>query len=292
MRVLVTGGSGFIGRELLKVFQKSNIDFVTIGRSTPQISKNHVYYDFITDNNIQIIRNLNCTHLVHLAWYAKHGEFWESENNFQWLEITTRLINEFFRYNGQYVFISGTCAEYDWLDQESIKQNKKEHLKSTYGIVKDTCRYAVQQISKKYNKKTTWARLFYPYGPNEKEERLIPSIINALKKNKEPFEISYNNIRDLTHVRDIANAILLCLNREYNGTLDLCTGNGIRIKELISCLAELLEKDKKILLDQKERESNEPNSIIGDNKKLVNMGWAPKVSLDEGLSEYVRGKNE
>lgn len=290
MRVLVTGGSGFIGRELLEAFQKNNIDYITIGRSIPQTSENHLYYDFYAENNVQIIRKLNCTHLVHLAWYAEHGEFWESEYNFEWLKITTRLIDEFFRYNGQYAFISGTCAEYDWEEKDPLDHDKKKYVKSTYGIIKDTCRYSIEKISKKYNKKVTWGRLFYPYGKNEKKQRLIPSIINALKKNKQPFEISYNNIRDLTHVRDIASAILLCLNKEYNGTLDLCSGKGIRIKALILCLAELLEEDAKTLLDLKERESYEPKYIIGNNNKLVSMGWEPKVSLNAGLSEYVKGK--
>ena len=96
MKILLTGATGFIGKHVAERLITKGIDFVTVGRNSPNINKEHINADLLLTNNFdQILETAQATHLIHLAWYAEHGKYWTSPLNDKWAEATLKLVEAF-----------------------------------------------------------------------------------------------------------------------------------------------------------------------------------------------------
>lgn len=113
MRALLTGASGFLGRYVLDQLRRQGVDTVVIGRTCP----GGPHGDTIQADLLQledytaIVQRAQATHLLHLAWYAEHGQYWTSPLNLRWLEASVRLVEAFCVAGGQKVVAAGSCAE-------------------------------------------------------------------------------------------------------------------------------------------------------------------------------------
>jgi nucleoside-diphosphate-sugar epimerase len=117
MKVLLTGGSGFIGMHVLAALQDEGVEVVVIGRSGLSGAVRQIEADLLTltqDEINELLRKECVTHLLHLAWVAEHGKYWTSPLNLRWVDATVRLVEAFCTTGGQHIVIAGTCAEYDW----------------------------------------------------------------------------------------------------------------------------------------------------------------------------------
>ena len=104
MRVLLTGGSGFVGRYVLKALQHQGIEVVTVGRVRAQPSVPFIEADLLSVTDFgPLVQQAQATHLLHLAWYAEHGKYWTSPLKLRWAEATTRLVEAFCAAGGQQV---------------------------------------------------------------------------------------------------------------------------------------------------------------------------------------------
>ena len=178
MRVLLTGASGFIGKQVLAQLEHYGIDTVVVGRSSP-IEFNGVFIeaDLLNQDVCQeIIFRAQPTHLLHLAWYAEHGHYWNSHLNLRWVEATTRLVEAFCTAGGKHVIVAGTCAEYDW-SHGCCREGVTPLMPSTlYGTAKNTTRRLVTAVCEDNGVPWAWGRIFLPFGPGEDRRRLIPSM--------------------------------------------------------------------------------------------------------------------
>ena len=116
MKVLLTGATGFLGRYVLNQLQQAHIPVIPVGRVCPPgYSGDYLIADLLRlDEIAAMVSQAQATHLLHLAWFAEHGKYWDSVLNLRWTEATVRLVEAFSAAGGQRVVIAGTCAEYDW----------------------------------------------------------------------------------------------------------------------------------------------------------------------------------
>jgi len=121
-RVLVSGAGGFIGRWSVPALLRLGYEVhaVLSGKASrdvpPQLrgAKPH-FADLLDDSAIdELTREVRPTHLLHFAWIATPGVYWNSEENFRWLAASERLLRSFRAQGGSRVMMAGTCAEYDW----------------------------------------------------------------------------------------------------------------------------------------------------------------------------------
>src|SRR3954465_8130891 len=103
MRVLVTGASGFIGRHSVPLLLEKGheVHATSLSRSGPQY--NNLYWhksDLLAPKQIQnLVETVRPTHLLHFAWYAEHGKFWNALENFRWVQASLELL-QLFAGNG------------------------------------------------------------------------------------------------------------------------------------------------------------------------------------------------
>ena len=284
MRVLMTGASGFIGRQMLKKLIDQGIEVISIGRSRPSGSVKFIEADLLRTHDFEsLIRDIAPTHLLHLAWYAEHGKFWTSFANIRWLEATNRLVESFCKTGGQHVVIAGTCAEYDWSNGYCEENATPLNPATLYGVAKNSTRSISMAICEQFDIRCAWGRIFLPFGAGEAANRLVPSLIDVFHNKRSPFAIHASAYRDFLHVDDVASGFRELLIHDAHGAYNICSGEPTQLSELVLTLSELLDCSPLPILELAINRTNEPSVLVGNSAKLRALGWSPELTLRQGL---------
>jgi nucleoside-diphosphate-sugar epimerase len=290
IRVAVTGGSGFVGRHVLAALDRKGIPYLAIGRTCPPGVAPTCFksVDLLGGDVQASLGDLDCTHLVHLAWYAEHGVYWTSTANFDWAVASLTLIRAFCA-RGTHVTAIGTCAEYDWSAGVCIEGKTPIDPATLYGKAKAATAQLTMAACVAENIPCCWARLFIPFGLGESPKRLIPSIVDAVLGRSPPITVGGENWRDFLAVEDVADALVHLAVSEYCGAANVCSGTPRKIRGLADEIAGYLGGNGEAVL-------NAPSSpgddrwIIGDDSLLRSSGWSPAASFSDRLAAYVEAR--
>lgn len=291
LRVLVTGGSGYIGSNLLEQLQSQGIETFILGRHQPRgfPEKYFIQADLLVGADLRhLIGKVRPTHLIHLAWYADHGKYWESPLNFEWVSATLRLAKAFGEAGGERMIVAGSCAEYAWQDLLLEEGHSPYIPSSTYGITKDATRRLLTRQLNDLGVEFVWGHLFYPFGRGESAKRLIPSLIEVFKGQREPFGVNTSALRGMLYVPDVAKALLILLDSKKTGVFNICSGQATYLRNVVEILARECKADPSAVLRLATSRQGEPNVLVGKNSRLLETGWKPLWSLEEGLVDMVR----
>jgi nucleoside-diphosphate-sugar epimerase len=277
MRVLLTGASGFLGRYVLSQLIQRGIGVLVVGRSCPDGYRG----DFKQADLLQfreyakIMQNARPTHLIHLAWYAEHGEYWTSPLNLRWAEASVRLVEAFAAAGGQKVVAAGTCAEYDWSCGYCREDATPLKPASMYGTAKDATRRLLAAVCSAHQVAFAWGRLFLPYGAGEDSRRLVPSLIKVFQGERPPFGVNSNAYRDFLHADDVASGFIRLLLSDAAGSYNISSGRPTQIAEVVRTIAKTFNGKPRIVLDLSTERPGEPEILFGDSGKLKALGWQP-----------------
>lgn len=290
MKVLLTGGSGFIGKHLLQELIICGYEVYTLGRNFPENNHNHISFDLLNEYNLaSVIDAIEPEILCHLAWETEPEVFWNSDKNVEWMLSTERLVRTFCESGGKTVLISGSCAEYNWSVSPLSESSTKIAANSKYSKYKNLARIRASNICKKFKVKFLWARIFYLYGPGQHHSKFIPSIIAQMINKTPEFRIRENACVDYLYVKDVASAISLLLRSNAEGEFNICSGKGVTNIEIIQTLSSILGTTANEILDCIDN-LDSPIDIYGDNSKIKLLGWRQEFSLEEGLRSYLKVK--
>jgi len=135
----------------------------------------------------------------------------------------------------------------------------------------------------------TWARIFYPYGPNQDPKRLIPRLIGSLKSGEPTVLADTSSIYDWITTRDIALAISWVLSNKLPTEIDIGTSSGFTNLELFRTLEKLLQTTNELPLQGTHDYGLNEVFVASKNSPLFSSGWSPKDTLITGL-EWVLGR--
>ena len=287
MRVLLTGATGFVGRYVAIQLQREGVDVVTVGRNPGEFATRHVQADLLSATDYtKIIETAEATHLIHLAWYAEHGKYWSSPLNVDWIKATAGFVDAFCRQGGKHVTVAGTCAEYDWTSGYCTEDFTQCNPSTIYGAAKDAARRICGEICSQHGVPLAWGRIFFPYGKGEPAARLIPSLVAVFKGERAAFGLSKDSFRDFLHVTDVANALVTLARRQVRGSVNISSGEATRLRDLVCLLAEFRSGCPDDVLDLPPSRLGEPKMLVGNNDRLVGLGWKRQVDLRQGLKDF------
>lgn len=290
MRVLLTGASGFIGRHVLMALQQQGIEVVAVGRTRLPLPVEQIAADLLGVTDFApLLREAEATHLLHLAWYAEHGKYWTSPLNLRWAEATTRLVEAFCAAGGRQVVAAGTCAEYDWTHGYCREDGTPLNPATLYGVAKDASRRLVMAVCAHHRVPCAWGRIFLPFGAGEASARLIPSLVEVFRGKRAPFGVNALAYRDFLHASDVAEGFVRLLTGGASGAYNVCSGEPVRLAEVVTTLASLLGADPEPALALTTERPGEPILLIGECLKLKGLGWAPTLNLRQGLERSIDG---
>jgi nucleoside-diphosphate-sugar epimerase len=293
MNVLITGAGGFIGRHCVPLLAAADYEVHAVSLhpiADLQATTPEAYWhqtDLFDSNAVaELISRVQPTHLLHLAWYAVPGEYWTSSENYRWVDASLNLVQEFVKNGGQRVVVAGTCAEYDWSAGYCSEQSTPIAPRSPYAACKHDLHLKLEAMAKHHEFSLAWGRLFFLYGPYERRERLVPSVINSLLAN-EPAACSHGEqIRDYVYVKDAAAAFAALVGSPVTGAVNVASGHCVALKEVIWKIGNKLGRPE--LLQIGARKVDEAPRIVADTTRLAKeVGWSPQYDLDRGLDETI-----
>ena len=291
-RVLVTGATGFIGRHSLADLLASGYEVhaVTIdGALTESNEINWHPIDLLASHQVdKLLTSLRPSHLLHFAWYATPGKYWSAPENVLWEQASLALLQAFARQGGQRIVMAGTCAEYDWNYGFCSEQYTPLTPRTLYGTCKHALQLTLQASAAQLQLSAAWGRIFFLYGPHEHPNRLVSSVIRALLKGEPALCSHGNQVRDFSHVSDVAHAFVALLDSAVTGPVNIASGQASTIRDVISLIAERIDRVDLVRLGALPVSPAEPAFLVADVRRLQNeVGWRPRYSLAEGLDQTI-----
>ncbi len=294
-RVLITGASGFIGRHCLKPLLVNNyeVDAVFSKQPTNSININNAVKWHQVDlldwqQSELLVKRLQPTHLLHLAWYTAPGQYWTSIENIGWVQASLNLLQAFVVNGGQRAVIAGSCAEYDW-NYGYCSERLTPLLPTTlYGTCKHALQMMVNAFADQMELSTAWGRVFFLYGPHEYPNRLVPAVIRSLLVGQTALCSHGNQIRDFLYVQDAAEAFVALLDSNVSGPVNIASGQPVKLKELIYKIAGIFNRPDLVQLGAISALESEPPLLVADVQRLQNeVKWKPRYDLETGLSNTI-----
>lgn len=263
-KVLVTGASGFIGRQALPLLIERGYDVHAVS---------HREIDLLNPRDRKkVMDEVQPTHVLHFAWIATPGVYWTSPLNAEWLEATKDLIRLSQEQGVTRFVASGTCME-------------APEYSTPYGEAKTAAKATVINAE---DLSTAWGRIFFLYGPHESPKRLVPAVINALLHDKPALCTHGKQIRDFLHVQDVASAFVALLDSDVTGSVDIGSGKPVMIEDVVMEIGTQLGKPELIQLGAIEAPANEPASLVAKAERIQQeVEWKPQFNLEAGIADTI-----
>jgi nucleoside-diphosphate-sugar epimerase len=258
-KVLITGGTGFVGKYLVNTLLKAELKVYNPNRETLNL------LDYNSTNNY--LKDLNPKYVIHLACTSSHPKDCnDKELIVSDLDMIHNLIEAM--YKNTKLIISGSVSEYG--KSGVLSENKKCYPDTCYGIAKFRSNTLASKLCKKKNIDLLVLRLFGVYGPGEAAYRLFPSLLESIKNNVDFHMSDGLQIRDFIHVSDVCSVIKLILNLKKfpTGILNLGTGIGL---QLIDVCNKIIKESSSLnikLIHSKPRHLTDKDILVSNNKAI------------------------
>lgn len=244
-----------------------------------------------TDLVTPLVKEIQASHLLHLAWDTRHGVFWNSTENLDWIVSSKLLVKEFIANGGARVVAAGTCAEYDWRSNDAVldEVRSKLHPLSMYGQCKAAFRKSLSALTEHHKISSAWGRVFFLFGPYEDPRRLVPSAILALLRGEEFLASAGNHLRDFEFVDDVAGGFAALLDSKILGDVNIASGQSSSVAQILTSLGEITGRPELVKLGAKPSQPHEPKQLIASVDRLRReVGYQATRSLRQRLEESVQ----
>ncbi len=293
-KILITGGTGFIGYHLAKKCLDLNWSVVSVSTNYPRKRRNlkgvkYLKIDISKKKDLEKNLPYDFDYIVNLAGYVDHSNKKKTiKSHFN----GCKNLAEFFLKKKIKKFIQiGSSIEYGKLKSPQI-ENKKNNQStfSFYGKAKLLSTKYLINLSKKKNFPSTVIRLYLVYGPRQDINRVIPITIKNSLLNKKFDCSSGNQFRDFIFIDDVIRAILKTLkNKNTNGEIiNIGSSKPIKIKSLINKICLLVGTGKPIFGKVKMRKDEILHLYPNINKAKKILNWQPKTNLNAGLKKTIK----
>ena len=294
-KVLVTGAGGFVGRRCLERLADLDYEVHAVDLCEGAAPCRWHQADLLNPHRTEeLLSAIQPSHLLHLAWCAEPGVYMRSPENLRWVCASLTLLEQFISHGGSRAVIAGSCAEYDWnCDGPFHEMDSSVSPNSLYGASKHALHLVASAYAREMGLSLAWGRLFFLYGPDEKPQRLAPSVINSLLRGQ-PTSCRHGQFRrDFLHVQDAAGALAALLDCDVTGPVNIASGRAVTLEDLVGHIADALGRRQLLEIRHEPGGRDEPETIFADASRLRDeVGWCPKFDLETGLQQTIRWWSE
>ena len=297
--VVVTGGVGFIGSNLVEELTKDNevivIDDLSTGkRENIDESKVEFVQGSITD--LELLKKVfeDVDYVFHQAAIPSVQR--SVENPLATNEVNVKgTLNVLIaaKVNGvKKVIYASSSSVYGDTPELPKREDMSPNPLSPYAVSKLTGEYYCNAFSEVYDLKTVCLRYFNVFGPKQNPSSeyaaVIPKFITRVMRKQPPIIYGDGNqTRDFTFVKDVVRANILAMERDAKGIFNVAYGKRTSINELASKIMETVSLEMEPVHD-KPRPGDIRHSLADISLAKDKLGYKPKYSLEEGLEETIK----
>ncbi len=299
MKVLITGGAGFIGATLVRHLCDGGHEVTVIddlsssGRSTTD-SRAKLVVGSLSDSKLlekllnkkDVVFHLAALGIIKISLEKPEAAF---ENN---LTYGVRLLEAMRKKGVKKIIYSSSSSVYGEPKRNPVQEEDQKEPINPYGASKYTFESALSAYYHSFGINSAALRYFNVYGPGDEQKpvtRAVPSWIQwALTGNTIWVYWGGKQIKDYIYVDDVARANILAAMDKKNGfrTYNVGSGDGRKMLDIALTIKKIIGKDLKIV-DQGER-PGDPNVLVADISKIKKeLGWKPIVDLETGLKHTI-----
>lgn len=299
-RLLVIGGTGFIGHHLLDATQ--NDWHVTSISLTPPSSKrfvksvNYLHLDLKDFEAANAALAGSFDYVVNLGGYIDHTLFKDGGQHV--------IYDHFFALQNLILILSkksikrfvhvGSSDEYGNSPAPQVEEFREQPI-SPYSFGKLANTHFLQMLYRTERFPAIILRLFLTYGPNQDEKRFLPQVINACLRGEEFAASEGRQLRDFTYVKDVVSAIILALQtKEAEGhVLNIASGEPVSIRSIIETVQKVIGGGRAQYGAIPYR-PKENMTLYGSTQKAKQLlGWSSKTTFQAGLLQTIEfAKND
>jgi UDP-glucose 4-epimerase len=300
MRVLVTGGAGFIASHIVDKlielnYQVATIDNLSTGKEENINEQADFYKGDINDYKFleRIFQRFNPEIIIHHAAQSNARKslddpIYDCKTNI----IGTLNLLDLSKDYGikKFIYASSASIYGDVYKDISIREEDEIQPISFYAISKMTTEYYIQLYHKFYNINYIIFRYSNVYGPRQNphgEGGVIPVFIDQMINDINPVIFGDGNqTRDFIYIEDVVNANIMAIEKDVNGIFNISTNTEININELFNEINNILHKDYKPKYGEMKK-GDIVKSCLDNSKALEVLGWEPKHKIKIGLKRTI-----
>lgn len=287
-RVLVTGASGFIGRETLvplaaRGFEVCRVVPTPAGAASPTA---HLC-DLLSGDLERLMGEAAPTHLLHLAWFVGPG-FWTSPLNDAWASASIRLLGAFAASGGRRAVIAGSCAEYDWSCETLSERLTPLRPRTPYGRAKAELYEAATATAARSGVSIGWGRIGFPFGPFDRPGRLVSAAIDRMSASETLDCSEGRQVRPFIHVEDVAAALVQLLDSGVEGAVNIASDESASVRQMVEWVCEALGVHGLARFGALPTSADEPARLTAEVRRLYDeVGFRPRSGLREAVARTV-----
>jgi len=294
-KILVLGGTGFIGSNLLYTLDKDKFEVMSISMNLSKFPVENVTYihddiNNLSDKNLIKIKNIDFHYIINLSGYIDHSLFKDRgnqsiENHFIAL---TKIIKILSRKNLKLFLQVGSSDEYGNMPAPQ-HENYRESPISPYSLAKVAATHFLQMLYRTEKFPSAIFRLFLTYGPRQDKKRFLPQIISSCL-NDATFDVSEGQqLRDFCYIDDVIQAILLALDNPniHGEVLNIASGQPISVREVTEFIQLTIGKGYPEYGKIKYRPGENMKLFANIDKAKRILGWEPRTSFEEGIRKTI-----
>jgi nucleoside-diphosphate-sugar epimerase len=287
-RFVVTGATGFIGSAVVRRLLAEGHSVVAV-TSSGKIADARVDWrklDLLQAGEgelAELVAEAGASRCIHAAWYTNHADYLVHEVNREWLAASVRLARA---CSGLRLVTLGTCLEYDFSEERPCAEDVTPLAPETLYA---RCKRDLFETLQRADSDGAWARVFFVYGPGDREGRLIPKMLESFARG-EAAGPTYGALRrDYIHVDDLAAQIVRIALADVRGAINTGTGEAPTLSEIFVAGARAIGTPE--LAQQNDRTDGQPLLIAADLAKFRDEVGAPEArTIEEGLAGLVSAR--
>jgi nucleoside-diphosphate-sugar epimerase len=297
-KIMVTGGSGFIGYNICKYFHSKKNQIVSVDKThIPKKLKELEGWEkrqvFLPSEGFQeIVREFKPDIIIHCAGsadvtYSVREPYIDFQNNVSTCQFILNTIKEEGR-KCKFILLSSAAV---YGNPKHIPVNEKDVYMpiSPYGYHKMMCEQTLEMYSQIYNIQHAALRIFSAYGIGLNKQVIYDLCKKATDKENKQIIVfgTGDETRDFIHIYDIVQAVECIIQNNGNGIYNVATGIQTPIKDIVNFIVKSTNCKKDIIFTGNTRKGD-PLLWQADISKIASLGFKQRINLEQGIEQYCK----